>query len=240
MTQPPGQPGPPQYGQPPAQFSQSGDQAGPQPYGQQQPPVQPYGQQQPPVQPYGQQATYAPPARTPISRTGLVFVVLGAIAIGVAFTILNWYHSDKGEFSKPENGLTTFSKIHKTIGQLKDSFSAAGGSKDVSFGVSNLYFAWLGWALFAAAVVFGLIAISQLGTRTPALKILAAVIAAAGLGITAWAVDLISLSGKLATQAGSDQSTYTSYLKHTSFGAWAAAAGFLLILIGSLLPARRD
>ena len=213
--------GPPQNGQPPAQFGEPGG-----------PPPQP-------VQPYGQRATYAPPAKRPISVTGAVLVVIGAIGIGLAFTVLNWYHSDKGEFAKPTKTISTFSNIHKTVAGYHDSLSAA-EAKFTSFGVANIYFAWLGWVLFAAAVVFGLLAVSQIGSRAPVVKILAALIAAAGVGLTAWAINLVSVSGPLRGVPGNDTQDYVGYLKQTSFGAWAAGAGFLLILIGSLIPARRS
>jgi hypothetical protein len=230
MTQPPGQPQPgsPQYGQPPAQFNQAGAQPGQPQFGQ----PQPYSQQ-PPAQPYGQQATYAPPASSPMSITGLIFVLLGTVGLVLSFTVLHWFHGDNG-VNSDAGGLSTFSKIHKSIEQL-DSGAAA---KFASFGVSNVYFAWLGWVLAGAAVVLGLIAVSRLGTRTPALKILAAVVAAVGIGITAWAIDIVSFTGPAAA-ATKGQDGYTEYLKHTSFGAWAAVAGFLLILIGALLPARQ-
>jgi hypothetical protein len=213
--------GPPENGQPPAQFSEPGEQPPP-----------------PQVQPYGQRPTYAPPVRRPVSITGAVLVVIGAVGIGLAFTVLNWYHSDKGEFAKPAKTISTFSNIHKTITTFHDGLSTA-AAKDVSFGVSNLYFAWLGWLLFAAAVVFGLLAISQIGNSAPVVKLIAALVAAAGVGITAWAIYLVSISGPLRSQPGNDTEDYLGYLKQTSFGAWAAGAGFLLILIGSLIPARR-
>jgi hypothetical protein len=212
---------PAQNGQPPAQFSDPGRPA-----------------PAPQVESYGQHATYAPPVRRPVSIAGASLVVLGAVALGLAFTVLNWYHGDKGEFAPPPKTTSTFGNIHKTVASFHDGLAPA-ASKYVSFGVSTEYFGWLGWLLLTAAVVFGLLAVSPIGADAPAIKIIAAVIAAAGLGLTAWAIELVTISGPLRALPGNDTKDYVGYLKQTSFGAWAAGAGFLLIVIGSLIPARR-
>jgi hypothetical protein len=91
MTQPPGPPygqpqsGPPQYGQPPVQYSQPGGQPGGQPYGQQ--------------QGYGAPPVYRQPAGNQFGIVGAIVAVIGAALVVVAFTAVGWFKGKQTKFS---------------------------------------------------------------------------------------------------------------------------------------------
>jgi hypothetical protein len=104
----------------------------------------------------------------------------------------------------------------------------------VSFGASDIYFGWLGWLLFVAAVAAGAVAVSRIGARHWSVRWLAAVIAAFGIGFTFLALNLITFEKNAANNANAP--TYRDFLGHSGLGAWATIAGFALIVIGALVP----
>ncbi len=62
----------------------------------------------------------------------------------------------------------------------------------------------------------------------------------AGIGLTLWAIDLFSLDAAAQSQvSGNTPKGYGDWIKHTSFGAWAMGAAFLLCLIAALIPPKR-
>jgi hypothetical protein len=247
----PAQPEQPAYGQPPpAQYGQP--QQPPGQYGQPQQPPGQYGQPQPgaageyapqqgaPGQ-YGppqqgapgqyapqqgapgqyaqpQQGGYQPGApapytQRPVSRgvgvSGLILTALGAIGCVIAFTAVDWYKGGRSHFSDVSNVVDQADKIGFATGAAK------------------VYFSWLAWVLLAVAVILAIIA----NLPTPAsgaFRALGALVAAAGIGMTFWAVQFLHHRG-----------AYSEYIKNARVGFYLTLAGFLLIGIGALIGPRR-
>lgn len=189
-----------------------------QPYGQE--PGDPYGQPQPQ---YGQPGYPAgDPRRAAVANaygdpigSGAKFGVVGATLAGVggvllviAFTAVDWLDL------KPSS---SFSDIHDRL--AADSTGATG--------VADTYFSWLGWVLVIAVVVIAIAASLPTPASGP-LRALGAIVAAAAIALTFFAIQL------------SDGVAYSSFIKHASVGFYLAIGGFLLAGIGALTgPSRR-
>ncbi|MGN6608583.1 MAG: hypothetical protein ACTHMS_16430 [Jatrophihabitans sp.] len=212
--QPQGQPGYGQqggYGQQPAYAQQPGA-YGEQPgYGQ--PPA--YGQQpgygqQPAYGGYGQPSGARPGAAgRSLGIVALVLTVLGAAAVVVGFTALNWFTgSDRSHFSD-------IGKVTKALGDQANSFSDA-------------YFHWLGWVLLAVAAVVAVVAALPSGFAAAA-RTLGVLIGLAAAGATVWALKFEGTGGP----------AFSEYIKHARAGFYVAGGGFLLIAIGAAVGPRR-
>lgn len=197
---PPSQYGAPQYEAPPPHYGAPQYEAPPPHYG------------PPPGYP-------PPPARTsayPVVNeshqgfgvVGAIFAVVGAILGVVALTAVNWF-TQTG--SDPRSH---FGDVHRLLNE----------AGPFATGVSKLYFAWLAWALLAAAFVFAILAVLPTPASGP-LRALGAIAALAGIGVTFWA-------GKLLTTSSP---SYTEYLKHARLGFYFILGAFLLIGIGALI-----
>jgi hypothetical protein len=209
MTQPYGQDpargSQPEYGQPgqPGQYGQPGQPG--QPYGQ--PAQQPYGYGQPPG---ARGSAVANAYGSPIGSgakfgvVGATFAGVGLVVLIISFTAVNWFSSAFGGDSK-------FSDLHDGV---KANSAAATG-------VAKTYFSWLGWVLLIATVVIAIAATLPSPASGP-LRALGAVLAAAAIALTFFAVQL------------TDGAAYTTFLKHTSIGFFLALGGFLLAGIGAL------
>lgn len=215
-----GQPGQPAWGAPPPPPPPPAAQ--PQGYGG----AQQYGQSNysPSVSQYQQPSV----RRQAFNPVGAGLIIVGAILGVLAFTAFNWFSDKVGDVS---GGGSKFSKVHDLLNQV----DVPGASQYIDLGtLSKPYFSWLAWVLLAAAVVIGLAAVSPVGAGAPALRAVGVVVGLAGLGATLWAIDLFSIKQSIpgADLSGTPNS-YTDFLKHTSIGAWAAGAAFLLIAIGA-------
>ena len=217
----------------------------PPPYGS---PSQPSQAGQPGQPAAGPQSAYAPPEYSePVSRfnpVAAVLVVLGAAALLLAFTVLNWFRSDSDDasFFDDAGDDSTFGKLSKGFAKTRNGVPAR-YRDDLSFGVSDQYFGWLGWTLLAAAVVLAVLAILPLASGSAPLRVLAVLVSLAGIVLTAWALRLIAVSGDLEKTISTSANkfpSYGDYLKHSSFGAWAAVLGFALLIVAVLLPRRRQ
>jgi hypothetical protein len=231
---PPGQQ--PSYGQQPQQ--QGYGSPAPQPYGSpqpqpySQPQASPYGQSQPQPygqpQGYGQQQGYGQPAQPGYPATesfnygartgstqafgvvGAILAVIGAAAVVVGFTAVNWFDG----------------KADSKLSDIKKLQDSAGG---VNF-LPKAYSHWLGWVLLAAAFVIAVAAVAP-WAGSAAARGLGLLVGLAGVGATLWAVDIL--------QGVSGNPSYSQYLKHADLGFYFAAAGFLVIGIGALTGPRR-
>ncbi len=207
MTQPYGQEPargtPPEYGQA-GQPGQPGQPYPPQ-YGQ--PAQQPYGYGQPPAD---RSSAVANAYGSPIGSgakfgvVGATFAGVGLVVLIISFTAVDWFSSSFGSNSK-------FSDLHD---QIKAHSSVADG-------VAKTYFSWLGWVLLIATVVIAIAATLPSPASGP-LRALGAVLAAAAIAVTFFAIQL------------TDGAAYTTFLKHTSIGFYLALGGFLLAGIGAL------
>lgn len=164
---------------------------------------------------------------------GTVLVGIGGLFVLSADTLLNWFRGGSGFFAGAATN-STFSDLHDLLRQSARQVAKAGISGHVTFGVSREYFGWLGWVLLFAALGFGALAVSSFGGAHFSVRWLAAVVAATGLGLTFMALNLITFEGNARNNANAP--SYGDYFAHSSFGTWAAALGFLLVLVGSLLP----
>ena len=170
-----------------------------------------------------------------VNPLGACLVALGAALILAAFTIFNWFRSDTGFFGGAGTH-TTFSQVHDTIEHYKALAAAQGLSTHVSFATSGPYFSWLGWLLFVLALGTGALAVSRLGGRHWSLRWLASVVAATGVGFTFLALNLVVFEGNAPNNANAP--SYGDFLAHSGLGAWAAIAGFVLMIVGALVPRR--
>ncbi|MGH8859829.1 MAG: hypothetical protein ACRDVG_01115 [Jatrophihabitantaceae bacterium] len=241
MTQPPGeqpQQGPP-YGQQPG---------GPPPYNPQ-PQYDPRQQSQQQGQGYAGQhyGQQQPPPPRPTATSKGTFSVAAAIFAAVAAVlgilslfVLGWYRNNFASVSggASASSKSKFSNIHDALDSAQHALdSNPSASKYIHFGVAPTYFGWLGYLLIIAAVVLTFVSAASLGGAVVAVKAFSALVAAAGLALTFWAIDLVSFDSQLAGQLQKGTpSGYGDFLKHTSFGAWAMMVAFLLCLIGSLVP----
>lgn len=168
-----------------------------------------------------------------VQPVGAALVALGAVLVLAAFTIFNWFREGPGFFGGAGTH-STFADIRGLLASTRRQVAQAHIEKYVSYGAAQPYFTWLGWVLLLAAVVVGAVAVSRVGARIWPVKWLAAVVAATGAGITFMALNLVTFEKNAPNNA--DAPTYGQFLAHSSLGAWAAIAGFALIVVGVLVP----
>jgi magnesium-transporting ATPase (P-type) len=196
MTQPPYQGSGNQPGQfPPSPYNPSG-------------PGQPYGaapQSQPPYGPSG--------TTTQFGVVGAALALLGAIALVVSFTAVDWFKKDGSASSHA-------SDVHKFLNSV--------GSNAVP--ISKAYFGWLCWALLVVVVGSALLA-NVAWPAAKAFRIIGPILAVAGIAVTFLAIRLLPASAGL---------KYSEYLKNARLGFYLAVAGFLIAGVGAAIGARRS
>jgi hypothetical protein len=174
-------------------------------------------------------------------RRGTVLVALGGLLVLAAFTVLNWFRTTEptGFFNNPHgffgSGNSTFPDIHDRLQQIERRVSAEGLSGYWLFGTARYYFDWLGWTLLVSALAVGTLAASAVGASHFSVRWLGAVVSVTGVALTLAALNLITVAGNPPNNAGVPKS-YRDYIAHSGFGAWFAILGFLLILVGCLIP----
>ena len=184
----------PGYGQQPGQYGQHGQPAG-QPQGR-----PPYGA------PYGAANAYGDPISSgaKFGVVGTTLAGIGAVLLIIAFTAVDWFSQFGGD--------SHFGDIHNVLD----------ASPNQANGLPKAYFGWLGWVLLIAVVVLAIAANLPSAASGP-LRVLGAVLAAAAIAITFFAIQL------------TDAPSYTQVLKHVRVGFYLALAGFLLAGIGALV-----
>lgn len=174
-------------------------------YGQQQPQPGGYGA---PSDPYGRGAS----GGRSFNVAGAAVAVLGAIAVLIAYLVLDWF---KGSHS-------SFSDIHKILGSAP--------SQAVS-SLADWYFSWLGWVLLAVAAILAIAANAPTSAHG-ALRAAGAVVAIAGAVITFFAIKIFS------TNVSANDGLF-DYVKDARLGFYVALAGFIVVAIGALMGPRR-
>jgi hypothetical protein len=164
---------------------------------------------------------------------GATVVLVGAVLVLAAFTLLDWFRDGPGFFVGAGSS-TTFAQLHQLLADRARQVNRAGLAPYVSFGMAKPYFGWLGWLLFLGSVTCALVATSQLGARHWSLHWLAAVVCVSAVAITVVALNLITFEKNAPNNANAP--SYGDYIAHSGIGAWTAIAGFVAILVGSLLP----
>lgn len=140
---------------------------------------------------------------------GATLAGIGAILLVISFTAVEWLSG---------NGHSDFGELHTALD------ANPGGAS----GLSAAYFSWLAWLLAIVAVVVAIVANLPSPASGP-LRALGAVVAAAAIAVTFFAIDLYA-----------GNTTYTEYLKQARIGFYFAIGGFLLVGIGALVgPSRR-
>jgi hypothetical protein len=199
---------------------------------------QPYAPADSYATPYWPPAGPPAPAYQPRRSFGVssIVAVFGAAGVGTAFTVLQWfrknYNSVGGGGSK-----VTFHDIHNTLDGLETKLAHSPFGGFIDLGFSPTFFGWLGWALLAVAVVGAALAVSPLGTG--AVRVAGAFAGAVGAGLTAWNLQLFRVNADVGSRSARVPDGYLDWLKHTSFGAWAALAGFLLLGVAAAIGPRR-
>ena len=140
---------------------------------------------------------------------GTTLAGVGAILLVISLTALPWFR-DFGV------GSGSFSDVHTALDRL--------GSQ--AAGLADSYFSWLAWLLAIVSVVVAILANLPSPASGP-LRALGAVVAAAAIAISFFAIQLSSTG------------SYTEYLKHAHIGFYFAIAGFLLVGIGALIGPKR-
>lgn len=165
-----------------------------------------------------------------VNRTAAMLAVVAAVLGLLSLFSFGWYAG--GDTRLPTSG-TTFATIRTFTRYLDHELTATPSFGDnYSLGVAPVYFAWLAYVLTGLAVLLALLS-SAPGALAVTRKVAAALVSLAGLGVTLWALQLVRYDGP----GGSDRGTgYTDWFRHTSYGAWAMLAAFVLTLVASVLP----
>jgi hypothetical protein len=146
----------------------------------------------------------------PSQRFGVLSALLtlvGAVLLGLALTATDWFKGGGSHF-----------------GQVNDALESIG---DLSTGVANAYFGWLGWMLAVAAVLTALLA--AVPTVGAPLRWASPLLCVAAIAVTFLAIKLQHLS----------EPAYSQYLKNARLGFWFAVAGFALVGLGAAIGPRR-
>ncbi len=193
-------------------------------------------------------ASGAPVATTATTKgrpntAGLVLAAIAAVLGILSLFVLGWYRDNYSSVSGGQNSSSgsKFSKIHDVLNLAQHQIDAnPTAGKYIHFGIAPTYFGWLGYLLIAAAVVLAIISALPTGGAVMLFKVLTAIVALAGIGLTLWAIDLVTFDAALRSQLGPNSpSGYGDWIKHTSFGAWAMGVAFLLCLVAALIPPKR-
>jgi hypothetical protein len=158
--------------------------------------------------PGGRSAAVANAYGSPISSgakfgvVGATFAGIGAVLLIIAFTAVDWLGN---------GGPSTFGDLHDALSPKPPGAA----------GLAATYFSWLAWVLLIVVVLVAIAATLPTPASGP-LRALGAIIAAAAIALTFFAIQL------------SSGVAYSSFIKHASIGFYLAIAGFLLAGIGAL------
>jgi uncharacterized protein YjeT (DUF2065 family) len=150
---------------------------------------------------------------------GVLLVLAGAALVLASFRFLDWYEisTRNGADYSPDN--VTFSTLHSSADQL-------GGA-----GSATAYFGWLAWILLIAVILTGVAANLPLGPADP-LRVAGFVLAVIGVAATYLAIAQLH---DAQVAAGAQKH---SVFHNSTWGLWAAFAGFLLAAAGAALGPR--
>lgn len=187
------------------------------------------------LRPRPQPYSHAPRVGLP----ALVVAAVGAVLVLLAFTVLDWFRSGSDSQFFRDGSDSTFGDLRDGFDAFRTRLDAATPSagRDVHFGIADSYFGWLGWLLFAVAVCVA-VAAALPSRAAPVLRATGLVVGLVAAGLTVWALQLVTFSGRLA-QLAVGAPTFWGYVKHSGVGAWLAIAGFVLLGIGAAIGPRR-
>jgi hypothetical protein len=145
-----------------------------------------------------------------VNALGLFLIVLGAALVVLSLRYLDWYAVTDN--ATDSSGNVTFSSLHTSADQL-------GGA-----GVATAYFDWLALTLLVATIVAGWYA-NVPSPVADALRVVGFLLGFVGLCATYYA---------LAQHFNATGSTHNVFF-HSTWGVWAALAGFAVTAIGAAL-----
>ncbi|GAB2457918.1 hypothetical protein [Jatrophihabitans fulvus] len=205
-------------------------------------PTQQYGQYDQQYDRYEQQYAAAPGYPQPQPRAHRGFgisagvAVIGAAGVAAAFTVLQWFRNDYKSLGGGASD-ATFGDVHDALDKISSQADGSPFANLIDTGMAPAYFSWLGWALLTAAVVATAIAVSPLGTDIA--RGVGALVGLAGVVLTALNLQLFTVSDELAKLSKDTPTGYLDWVKHSSFGAWAAVGGFLVLGVAAAVGPRR-
>lgn len=151
--------------------------------------------------------------------TGAALVVLvGAAMVIVSFRFLDWYDVPARAADTP--GSITFNTLHDGASQLSGA------------GAASAYFGWLAWILLIAGVLVG-VAAALPSPVADGLRVVGFLIGLLGVAATYFAIAQYRNAQQAAGAAKH------GIFENTTWGVWAALAGFLLTALGAVLGPRR-
>lgn len=160
-----------------------------------------------------------PPGAALRSVLGVMLPMLGAVALIVAYTVLDWYRHDAGD------GPSHLSDVRAALNEL-DALHAANG-------VASAYFGWLAWVLLVLVAVCAILA-NLPGAGATLLRALAIAGAVAGIVLTFLAIELTA-GARVREPIG-----YGDYLGQARLGFYLTLAGYALMAGGALIGVRRQ
>ena len=137
----------------------------------------------------------------------------------------------------PRSCDTTFSKLHDNLDKVSAQTNSTPFGKLLDAGMAPAFFGWLGWTVLAVAVIAAAVATSKAGNAIT--RIIGVVAGLAGVVLTAINLQLFTVDSRLSDINEDIPTTYMWWLKHSSFGAWAAGLGFLLLAVASAIGPRK-
>ncbi|GAB2477406.1 hypothetical protein [Jatrophihabitans fulvus] len=165
-------------------------------------------------------------ARRRVGVLGPLATAVGAGAVLASFVGLPWF--DEGMVHAGTDRSGSFSLIGTVISRIEINPNVTVEP------VAVHYFSWLSWALLLAC--FGLALAANVPSRAvPALRLIGALVAAAAVGLTFVAIDLLDVTG-----GNVPDPPYGEYFGATTVGFWAAVGGFALLGVGALCGTRRS
>jgi hypothetical protein len=153
-----------------------------------------------------------------IGVPGVVLVLGGAVLVLVGFRFLDWYEQPAGADSA---GKITFGALHATADQL-------GGA-----GAAAAYFDWLAWVVVIALIAAGLCANLPL-PAADGLRVAGFLLGLVGVAATYFAI--AQLHNAQVTAGAQKHSVFYN----STWGLWAAFAGYFVAAVGSGLGPRRS
>ena len=153
-----------------------------------------------------------------VRPTGIVLTLAGAGLVLASILALNWYAVENGVDSAGSG--FGFHELNHNVEQL-------GGLP-----VARAYFTWLAPVLLMAVTMLGILA-NMVSPLTDWLRFFGFLAGVAGTAATYYAVDQLFHAQRLAGGSG-------SVWHNSTFGLWAALAGFLLAAAGAFLGPRRE
>ena len=162
------------------------------------------------------------------SRLGLGLILLGTVLGALSLSVLNWF---RGTLHLLHGSQSTAGDIGDLLDRLVSERRALDDRNAFHLGLSDYYFSWLAWVLLAAAFIVAIVATLPTSEGGP-VRFLAVLLAVLGILATLWSLDVYRPAHDPRLANGP---SYAQFVSHTSYGAWAAFAAFVLIGFGAVL-----